>query len=90
MAVQLLVVDVTTNSCNNVAMYKVAIEKAIETVGTQSELARKIGVFPQQVQKWFSTGLIPPNRVLAVEKATNGQVTRYELRPDIYPPSNAV
>jgi DNA-binding transcriptional regulator YdaS (Cro superfamily) len=27
----------------------------------------------------------PPERVLAIERATGGKVTRHQLRPDIYP-----
>jgi DNA-binding transcriptional regulator YdaS (Cro superfamily) len=32
-----------------------------------------------------STGKVPAERVLSIESATDGAVTRHELRPDLYP-----
>ena len=63
-----------------------AIKQAVFIVGNQTKLANAVGVRPQAVQKWCETGNVPANRVLAVEAATSGQVTRHELRPDLYPP----
>lgn len=62
-----------------------ALEKAVEVVGSRSAMARAIGVRYQSVQKWIARGYAPAGRVLAIEAATGGQVTRHELRPDIYP-----
>ena len=50
-----------------------------------AEMARRLGVTPGAVQKWAQLGRIPAERVLAIEAATEARVTRYELRPDIYP-----
>lgn len=62
------------------------IQRAAEKAGGQSALARLVGgITPQAVQKWCETGVVPAERVLQVEAAVNGAVTRYELRPDIYP-----
>ena len=61
-----------------------ALHTAIELVGGQSALARKLGVKPQAVQQWVSRGHVPANRVLAIESATEHQVSRYELRPDVF------
>lgn len=62
------------------------IDKAIKALkGNQSELARKIGVTPQAVQQWSKSGKVPAERVLDIEAATDGKVTRHDLRPDIYP-----
>lgn len=60
-----------------------ALLHAVNQVGGQSELARKLGIRPQAVQKWCASGRVPPLRVLAVEAATG--VSRTALRPDIYP-----
>ncbi len=38
----------------------------------------------QAVQRWIRSGC-PAERVLCVEQATGGAVTRHELRPDLYP-----
>jgi len=62
-----------------------AIERAAEAVGGQSALARKLGCTPQAVSKMCSTGRVPAERVLAIESATDGVVTRHQLRPDLYP-----
>jgi DNA-binding transcriptional regulator YdaS (Cro superfamily) len=61
------------------------IQKAVAVIGSQSALARLCGVKPQAVQKWVATGRPPAERVLQIEQVTKGQVTRYELRPDLYP-----
>jgi DNA-binding transcriptional regulator YdaS (Cro superfamily) len=63
------------------------LRKAIEAAGTAAKLARAVGVTPQALGQWDEC---PPKRVLAVEAATNGAVTRYELRPDIYGPAPGV
>jgi len=60
-----------------------AVIHAVNKVGGQSSLARKLGIRPQAVQKWCASGRVPPLRVLAVEAATG--VSRKALRPDIYP-----
>jgi DNA-binding transcriptional regulator YdaS (Cro superfamily) len=57
-----------------------ALEKAIKAAGTGNELALRIGVTPQALSQWDR---VPPLRVIDVEKASG--VSRYELRPDIYP-----
>jgi DNA-binding transcriptional regulator YdaS (Cro superfamily) len=65
------------------------IEKAIAIVGSQTALAEELGIRPQAVQQWVASGHVPVRRVIAVEKATGGAVTRHELRPDIYPEERA-
>lgn len=63
-----------------------AIEKAVEAVGgNQSELARLISCTPQNISKMCKTGRVTAPRVIAIEKATGGRVTRHEMRPDLYP-----
>ena len=51
--------------------------------GSQTDLARSISAQPQLVWQW-SKGVrkIPVGRCLAIERATNGAVTRKDLRPD--------
>lgn len=61
------------------------IERACIAAGSQSRLAELVGVTPQAVSKWLRTGSVPAERVLAVEAASAGAVSRYDLRPDIYP-----
>lgn len=67
-----------------------SVEKAVAVVGSQSALARALDVSPQAVNQWIKTR-VPAERVLDIEAATKGQVTRHELRPDLYPnPTDAL
>ena len=59
------------------------IEKAIQILGGQEKLAEKLRVSKQAVTKWRKK--VPAERVLGIESATGGEVTRHELRPDLYP-----
>lgn len=60
------------------------LDKAIEQAGGLSVLAGRIGASPQAVLNWRKRG-IPAERVLDIEKATDGHVSRHELRGDLYP-----
>ena len=65
------------------------LQKAIQTIGNQSALARSIGIKQQNVSWWVNkSGIIPAEYVLPIEEATRKAgniVTRQELRSDIYP-----
>lgn len=64
------------------------LSKAIEIVGGQAALARLVGVTVQAVNQWVRKGRVPAERVIAIERATNGKIARHALRPDIYPPED--
>jgi DNA-binding transcriptional regulator YdaS (Cro superfamily) len=59
-----------------------ALQKAVEICGGEAELARRIGITVQAVNQWK---VAPPRRVLQIEEATGGQVTKEQLCPDMYP-----
>lgn len=59
------------------------IERAIQVVGSQDKLAAKLNVTKQAITKWRRR--VPAERVLGIEAATGGAVTRHDLRPDLYP-----
>ena len=61
------------------------LRKAIEVCGSQSELARRIGgkVRTGHIYHWLRSA-VPAERCPEIEQATGGQVTRYELRPDVF------
>lgn len=63
-----------------------ALKKAVEACGTEAELARRIGVTGQAINQWK---VAPPRRVLAIEAATNGAVSRHDLCPAMYPRQEA-
>ncbi|MBH0088623.1 YdaS family helix-turn-helix protein [Pseudoalteromonas sp. NSLLW218] len=60
-----------------------SLQKAISTLGGQVKLADAINTSQQNVSNWLRTGKVSPDKVILIEKVTG--VSRYELRPDIYP-----
>lgn len=63
-----------------------ALERAVAALkpATQAQLARVTGQQPQAVTRWMRTGHVPAHHCLAIEEATAGAVTRYDLRPDVF------
>jgi DNA-binding transcriptional regulator YdaS (Cro superfamily) len=59
-------------------------EKACRLAGGQAALGRKIGRKQQTVWNWAKRGEPPADQCPAIEKAIDGKVTRYELRPDVF------
>jgi DNA-binding transcriptional regulator YdaS (Cro superfamily) len=61
------------------------LEKAIQICGSQSELARRIGgkVRTGHIHYWLRNR-VPSERCVAIEQATEGRVTRHDLRPDVF------
>lgn len=56
----------------------------------QTQFAEKVGVNQGLVSMWLSGKVrMTPEWVLQVEKVTERELSRYELRPDIYPRDNA-
>jgi DNA-binding transcriptional regulator YdaS (Cro superfamily) len=70
-------------------MSAAALRQAVDVAGGQKALADKIGTTQSQVWYWLERSKrgAPAEFVIAIETATG--VKRYELRPDIYPPSQA-
>src|SRR3546814_8202552 len=71
------------------------IQRACNLVGGQSALARKLlktdgePLTSQAVSYWCAKNRVPAEWVVAIEAATDGRVTRQQLRPDLYPDSAA-
>lgn len=66
-------------------MDTIQIQRVVQTVGSQTKLARKLGVTPQAVQRWCSGGqIVPVARAIQIEHVLNGKITRVDLRPDIF------
>lgn len=51
---------------------KSGIEKVVEKVGSQHELARQLNVSQQAVYQWVTRGFVPNNRIAEIER-------RYEI-----------
>lgn len=65
-----------------------ALERAIEIAGGQTALAQRIGPPIKQAHVWYwlnrSDGVVPAEHCAAIEEATDGEITRHDLRPDIF------
>lgn len=59
------------------------LEKAIKHFGSQSELARAVGISRQAVSKWRSEG-VPLSQAIVIERVTNGRVTMKQLCPEAF------
>lgn len=59
---------------------KTPLDRAIEAAGGVKPLAIALGITPEAIYVWER---VPVMRVLDVERITG--VSRYELRPDMYP-----
>jgi DNA-binding transcriptional regulator YdaS (Cro superfamily) len=63
-------------------IHQASLLKACRSVGSQAELARRIGVSRAQVNHWLNRGdKISYEYLIAIETATNGQVSRHDLAP---------
>ena len=62
------------------------IHEILTRVGSRAQLARQIGVSPQAMQGWVTSGQVPPKRAVQIEEATAGLIKRHELRPDLWTP----
>lgn len=54
--------------------------------GTQTDLARELGLVPSAVHRMGQTGVIPAAHCRKIEYLTGGKVTAEEMRPDIFLP----
>lgn len=62
-------------------MKNTGIERAVQIVGGQSELARQLGVKPQAVQQWVASGVVPPRRCKSIVDICNSELTLHDLNP---------
>ena len=59
-----------------------AIQRASDILGSQAALARALNVEPAFVWQWLNEKRpVPPRYCAAVERLTEGKVTRRQLRP---------
>ncbi|AUX72460.1 transcriptional regulator [Erwinia pyrifoliae] len=66
----------------------IVIQKAIDIVGSQRELAQKVGVNQSAVSKWLCGGGIRSKYITALVIATNGTVTFEEILSSLEPNAN--
>lgn len=56
--------------------------RAVEIVGSQKAFADSLGVSHQAVWAWINRGRVPPLYGAAIERATDGKVSRQTLWHD--------
>jgi DNA-binding transcriptional regulator YdaS (Cro superfamily) len=62
------------------------IDKVLRLAGSQAELARRCHTSQPRIWQCIHRNQrVPADLVIPLEKAVDGQVTRFELRPDLYP-----
>lgn len=67
-----------------------ALRRVVDAFRSQAEFARELNVSPQAITKWLKAGVVPPKKVIAVERAYRARtgktdITRCDLSPDLYP-----
>lgn len=60
------------------------IERAVKHHGSQAKLAEAIGCSQQQISYLLKAKGITADMALKVDAATDGAVSKHELRPDIF------
>lgn len=61
------------------------VEKQPNSVEARKAIAEACDLTEPAVRHWCNgTRSVPARRCLAIEEATGGKVTRYDLRPDIF------
>ena len=63
------------------------LETAIRLAGGVPAVAKALDISQPAVHRWRARGKAPADRVIHLEHATQGKVTRYELRPDVFGPA---
>lgn len=60
------------------------IQRAIQLFGSQAALAERIGLSQQGISYLLKTHRVSAETATAIDRATNGLVSREELRPDLF------
>lgn len=60
------------------------LQKIVNYFGSKQKLAEAIGTSKQNVNIWKDKEYIPTKWAVKIEKATNGEIKRAEIRPDIF------
>lgn len=62
------------------------IDEVVRLAGGQAELARRCNTSQPRIWQCINRNLrIPADLVIPFERAVDGRVTRFQLRPDLYP-----
>jgi DNA-binding transcriptional regulator YdaS (Cro superfamily) len=59
------------------------VKEAAEVVGGIGKLADALGIARQNLNRWDK---VPAERVIPIERATQGRIPRHRIRPDLFGP----
>ena len=62
------------------------VKQACDIVGGPNRLAELLGCRRQALYQWDE---VPRGRAIEIEEATDGQIPRHRVRPDLFPPPGA-
>lgn len=65
------------------------VESAVSRFGTQAELAAAAGVAQPTICKAIRTGRVGIRLAQGIEAATGGEIRKSDLRPDVWPRTEA-
>lgn len=65
------------------------IEAAIKRFGSEAKLASAAGVSQPVVNEAKHTGKVGPRLAMGIDAATEGQISKSDLRPDLWPASES-
>lgn len=60
------------------------IQRAIDHFGSESAAAKAAGVSQPTLNQAKRTGRIGPKTALGLDRATNGKISKHDLRPDLW------
>ncbi|SDG35191.1 transcriptional regulator [Pelagibacterium luteolum] len=63
------------------------ISRAVRYHGSQSKLAAKVGCSQQQIAYLLKAKSITAEMAMRIDAATEGEVSKHQLRPDIFGPA---
>lgn len=70
--------------------FKAHVERAIEKFGSQAKLAAALDCSQQQISYLLNAKSISAEMAKKLDEVTGGEVSRHDLRPDIYGPKEEV
>lgn len=62
----------------------IPFQRAVNALGSQSALARLLGVSNSTLHHWHKRGRLPAEHAVLLEKKTKGQIPRWQTRPDLW------
>ncbi len=62
------------------------LEKAVERFGSEAAAARAAGVSQPVMHEARKLGRVGPKLAMGLDKATEGEIPKSVLRPDLWPP----